>query len=248
MNFTKFYGNNRTKVEKIILFGNTELAGVAYFYLTYDSPYEVAAFTVDQSYIKEKTFFGLPVVPFETVENIFPPVNYKMVLMLSFARVNKFRAEKYSQAKSKGYQLIRYVSSRASTWPGLIIGENSIISEGCVISPFVEVGNNVFIAPGCIVGHNSIVKDHCFLAAHTVVLGNVTIEPYCVLGANSTIRDGITINRECIIAAGGLITKDTHERGVYLAKSAELAPKPSNELGTWLSWNETIRRSKRPSR
>jgi sugar O-acyltransferase (sialic acid O-acetyltransferase NeuD family) len=222
-------------VEKVVLFGNAKVASLNYFYLNHDSPYEVVAFTVDQAYIKEDTFCGLPVVPFEEIESIYPPDEYKMSAALGFRKVNRFRAEKYSQAKAKGYELISYVSSRATTWPGLVVGENCFIYESSVVGPFAKIGNNVVIAGG-IIGHHSVIMDHCFLAAGSVVLGGVTVEPYCVLGANSTIKDKITIARECIIGAGVTVTKDTIERGVYMSKSAELLPKRSDELSTWLTW------------
>jgi len=223
-------------MEKVVLFGNAEVASMTYFYLSQDSPYEVAAFTVDREYIKEDTRFGLPVVPFEDVESICPPGEYKMSVALGFSKVNRFRAERYSQAKAKGYELISYVSSRTTTWPGLVVGDNCFISEGSIIQPFAEIGNNVIIGTGSIIGHHSVIKDHCFLAASVVVLGCVTIEPYCVLGANSTIRDGVTIARECIIGAGATISKNTRERAVYVDQPAELLPKPSDVLSQWLTW------------
>ena len=221
---------------KVVIFGATHAAIWSHFYLTHDSPHEVVAFTVDRDFVKEDTLCGLPVVPFEEVVSIYPPAECKMLVAILFARVNKTRAEKYSQAKAKGYELISYVSSKAVTWPGLVVGDNCIILEGSVIGPFVEIGNDVIITSSS-VGHHSVINDHCFLGAKAVVLGGVTIEPYCFLGASSTIHQGIVIGRECIIGAGVTITKSTQERGVYINKPAELLPKPSNELSTWLSWD-----------
>jgi sugar O-acyltransferase (sialic acid O-acetyltransferase NeuD family) len=220
---------------KVVIFGATEAAILNHFYLTHDSPHEVVAFTVDRNFIKEKMLCGLPVVPFEDIESIYPPHDYNMLVAIQFSRLNRTRAEKYSQAKAKGYELISYISSKAITWPGLVVGDNCIISEGSILNPFVEIGNNVIIASG-FVGHHSTIKDHCFMAAHSAVLGYATVEPYCFLGANSTIRDGIVVARECIIGAGVSITKTTRERSVYIAKPPELLPKPSNELGAWLTW------------
>jgi sugar O-acyltransferase (sialic acid O-acetyltransferase NeuD family) len=224
-------------MDKIIVFGNSQGGALNYMYLTHDTPYEITAFTVDRKYIKEDTLFGLPVVPFEEIESIYPPDEYKMSINISYRKLNRLRAEKYAQAKAKGYHLISYVSSKAMTLHGLDIGDNCFIAEGTSIGPFVKIGNNVIISAGSIIGHHSVIKDHCFISPHAVVLGFTTIEPYCVIGANSTIRDGgITIARECIIGAGVLITRDTIERGVYINKSAELLPKRSNELSTWLTW------------
>jgi sugar O-acyltransferase (sialic acid O-acetyltransferase NeuD family) len=222
---------------KVVVFGTAELASINYCYLRHDSPYEVAAFTVDRAYIKEDSLFGRPVVPFEDVESICPPGEYKMAVALGFRNVNRFRARKYSEAKAKGYQFINYVSSKATTWPELSIGDNCFIYENSVIGPYAKIGNNVHIGAGSIIGHHSIIKDHCFVGPHVVILGITTIEPYCVFGANSTIRDGgIIIERECIIGAGAVINKNTREKGVYIGNPAKLFPKNSDELSTWLTW------------
>src|SRR5689334_4202995 len=65
--------------ERVILFGNGQIASVAYAYLTYDSEHEVVAFTVDRAYRDAPTLFGLPVVPFEEVQDLFPPDQCKML-------------------------------------------------------------------------------------------------------------------------------------------------------------------------
>ena len=227
-------------MEKVVVFGNGQMASLCYMYLSHDSPYEVAAFTVDRKYIKEDTLLGFPVVPFEEIESMYPPDEYRMSVFISYRKLNKLRAEKYAQAKAKGYQLISYISSKATTWPGLVVGDNSFICENSSIGPFVQIENNVFIGSGSVIGHNTVIKDHCFIGPHATILGSCTIEPYCLIGASSTIRDGgITIGKECLIGAGALIFKDTKERGVYIGRSAELVSKSSTELDTLPTWSMT---------
>jgi len=222
---------------KVIVFGNGEMASANYGYLSQDSPFEVAAFTADRAYIKETKLYGLPVVPFEDIKSLYPPDEYKMSVLISYRKLNRVRAEKYRQAKQKGYQLINYISSKASTFPGLNIGDNCFIWENASIGPFTTIGNNVFIGPGSVIGHHSIIKDHCFVSPHAVLLGSTTIEPYCLIGANSTIRDGgIVIARECIIGAGTLISKNTREKEVYTGNPAKLAKRKSDQLSAWLTW------------
>jgi sugar O-acyltransferase (sialic acid O-acetyltransferase NeuD family) len=210
------------KKEKVVIFGVGEIANVAHFYLSHDSPYEVVAFTVDKEFIKEKELFELPVVPFEEIEMIYPPDKFKMFAPISYKDVNKLRAEKYYQAKAKGYQLISYICSKATTWPGLVVGDNCFIFENNVIQPFVKIENNVILWSGNHVGHHTIIKDHCFITSQVVISGHVVVEPYCFLGVNSTIRDNITIAKECVIGAGALITKDTQEKGVYYGPAANI--------------------------
>jgi sugar O-acyltransferase (sialic acid O-acetyltransferase NeuD family) len=216
-------------MEKVVIFGATQLAVLMHFYLTHDSPYEVAAFTVDRDYIEEETMCGLPVVPFEEIVSVYPPGDYKMFVAIWYGRVNKTRAEKCHQARAKGYELISYISSRAITWPGLVVGDNCIIGNS-VIQPFVKIGDNVSIRDGGVICHHAVIKDHCFVASGVVVLGGATVEPYCFLGANSTIRNDITVARECIIGAGTLILENTQEKGVYKGNPPQLLPMPSDEL------------------
>ena len=215
---------------KIVLFGNGQVASLAYFLFTHDSPHEVVAFTVDRAYIGEETYHDLPVVPFEEVECHYPPDAYQMHVSISFRQVNRLRAEKYQQAKAKGYTLVNAISPRATIWPEGITGDNCRIAGNVSIDPFARIGNNVVIASGCLIGHHTVIKDHCFLAAGVIVSGSVTVEPYTFIGAGATIRDRLTIGRECVIGAGAVILEDTRERGVYLAPHPQALSITSDQL------------------
>lgn len=217
-------------MQKVILFGVGQVASTVYWYITHDSPYEVVAFTVDSDYIKEDSLFGLPVRPFERIESFYPPNRYKMLVSISFANMNKLRAEKYHQAKKKGYQLVNYISSNATTWPGLDIGDNCLIQAYSVIGPFVKIGNDVKIMSNTNIGHHSVINDHCTIAPQTVILGNVVVEPHCIIGGNATIRDHVTIARGCVIGAGAVILEDTVEKGIYKGNSPELLSITSDRL------------------
>ncbi len=223
-------------MEEVIVFGNSAFAEYIYFLLTHDSAYKVAAFTVDSKYMQEDNLFGLPIVPFETVECVFPPSEYRMSVSISFQRVNRLREEKYREAKTKGYQLINYLSSRATSFPGLVTGDNCIIMENAVIGPLAQIGNNVTVASSAIVGHHTVLKDHCFIAPGAVVLGGAIVEEYSFIGANATVKEEVTIARDSLIGSGVTITRNTREKEVYLNPPAVLHPKRSDELRTWLMW------------
>ncbi len=208
-------------MKKVIIFGTGDFGQVAHFYLAHDSPYEVAAFTVDGTFVKEKELFDLPVVAFEEIQHSYPPGEFDMLIAIGYSKVNKVRAEKYFQAKSKGYKLISYVNSKLVRWGDTEIGDNCFIFENQTIQPFVRIGNNVTMWSGNHVGHHSVIGDHCFIASHVVISGHVTIEPYCFLGVNATIRNGITVARECVIGAGAVILENTKEKSIYAVKSTQ---------------------------
>src|SRR5690348_9223295 len=99
---------------KVVIFGSGDIARLAHYYFTRDSEHDVAAFTVDQKYVEDDSFLKLPLVAFEGVAKLYPPQDYKMFVAMSYAKMNKLRAEKYYQAKQLGYELVSYVSSRCS--------------------------------------------------------------------------------------------------------------------------------------
>jgi len=217
-------------LKRIVIFGMGDIAQVVYWYLTKDSPYKIVAFTVHKQFMKNKRLFGLPVVPFEEIEMLYPPDNFGMFVAVGYKKVNRLRKEIYRQAKKKGYKLISYINSKVIQWGEIEIGENCFIFENNVIQPFVKIGNNVIIWSGNHIGHHSSIGDHCFITSHVVISGNVKIEPLCFIGVNATIRDGIKIARESVIGAGAVILHSTKEKGVYKGTPAKLLEINSSQL------------------
>jgi sugar O-acyltransferase (sialic acid O-acetyltransferase NeuD family) len=214
----------------VIVFGAAEQAEVAHFYLQRDGGCDVAAFTVDRDFIRESVFCGLPVVPFEDVQDLYGPDRYSAFVAVGYAKLNRVRAEKCAEAKRKGYRLVSYVSSRATVWPGFGCGENCFILEGNTIQPFARIANNVTIWSGNHIGHHSRIADNCFIASHVVISGGVEVGENCFIGVNATLRDHIRIGANCVIGAGSLMVKDAPENGVYSASPAELSKVPSHRL------------------
>src|SRR6266480_1393479 len=114
-------------MSKIIIFGVSQWAELAHFYLTHDSPHDVVAFTLDSDYVECTRYKDSPVVPFEEVEQHYPPEQFKMFIPMSFKKMNHVRADRYYRAKEKGYELISYLSSRATVFPGFEFGDNCFI-------------------------------------------------------------------------------------------------------------------------
>jgi sugar O-acyltransferase (sialic acid O-acetyltransferase NeuD family) len=217
-------------VSEIVVFGVGDFARTARIYLDADSPHRVAAFTVHQRYIEAPELEGLPVVPYETLEENHPPERFAMFVAIGFSRVNKSRADVYEQCKQRGYELISYVSSKAIHWGELDLGDNCFIFEANVIQPNVRIGNNVILWSGNHIGHDATIEDNCFLASHVVVSGNVTIGRSSFVGVNATFRDGITVGPECVIGAGALIMKDTSAGEVYSVRGTKPLDKKSWDL------------------
>ena len=52
-------------------------------------------------------------MPFEEVEQIYPPSEYSLFIALGYSKINALRKEKFLAAKSLGYQLPSYISPKA---------------------------------------------------------------------------------------------------------------------------------------
>jgi sugar O-acyltransferase (sialic acid O-acetyltransferase NeuD family) len=206
---------------KVVVFGVGQWAELAHFYLTHDSPHEVAAFTVDSSYITGESFKGLPVFPYEEIERHAAPGDFNMFIPMSFKKMNHLRAQRYEDATRRGYSLISYVSSKATTFPGFSCGSNCFILEDNTIQPFVTIGNDVVMWSGNHIGHHSVIKDHVTITSHVVISGCCTIESFCFFGVNATVRDETVVAPETLVGMGSVIARDTQEFELYQAAGTE---------------------------
>lgn len=199
----------------VVVFGTGQWADLAHFYLTHDSPHDVVAFTVNDEYRTSDEHRGLPVVSFERLEETHPPDAFRLFIPISFKRMNHPRSEKYEEAKRRGYQLISYVSSKATTFPDFTCGDNCFILEDNTIQPFVTIGNDVVLWSGNHIGHHTVIKDHVTITSQVVISGACVIEPYTFFGVNATVRDETVVARETLVGAAVAVMKDTKEFEVY---------------------------------
>ena len=218
------------KTQQIIVFGIGEIAELADFYFTNDSKFEVVGFTVDGGYMKQTEFRGRPVLPFEQIEEKFPPEHFGFFVAVSYAKINAVRADKAAAARAKGYRLVSYLSSRATVFPGFELKENCFILEDNTIQPFASVGANVTLWSGNHIGHHSIIADDVFLASQVVVSGGVRIGQGSFVGVNVTIRDHVTIGKKCVLGAGALVLEDQPDFSVVAPRGTERSSVPSTRL------------------
>lgn len=214
----------------LVVFGTRQIAEVLAWYIERESDYRIAAFTVDGAFLTETTFLGRPVIPFEEVRNHYPPDAHEMLVALSYAKMNRIRAEKFDAAKAAGYRLARHVSPRAHVWSGLEVGENTFVMENNVVQPFAQIGANTILWAGNHIGHHSRVGDHCFLASHIVVSGGVTVGDHCFIGVNATLRDGITLAPRTLVGAGALLMSDTQPEQVFMPEPTPASRVPSSRV------------------
>ena len=118
-------------MKKIIIFGINDLAELAWFYMD-----NLEAFTVNKEYLTQNEFHELPVVPFEELEQHYPPSDYYL-----FAPVtdNKLREKIYNEGIKKGYEFTSYISPNCTNYASSIV----ISKQGCEVVDKSELFNYI---------------------------------------------------------------------------------------------------------
>jgi sugar O-acyltransferase (sialic acid O-acetyltransferase NeuD family) len=218
-------------MKKLVIFGTGALARLAYIHFSDEGQYEVIAFTVNEEYIvDDDDVLGLKVVPFEKIEQLYPPDSFAMFVAIGTKRANKARAQIYNDCKAKGYELASCLNTKSNQLKYVKTGHNCLIMPNVIIQPFAEIGNDVIIWSGSYVGYSSQIGDHSYIAAAAVVAGSVKMGQYCFVGANATVKDGLTLAPESVIGAGAVILKDTEMGRVYGGHGADIILRSSSEL------------------
>lgn len=203
---------------KTIVYGTGRQAELMHYLFAHDSPHEVAAFCIEAAYLPASPagLRGLPVVAFEELSHRYPPTAYQLHIALGQP---KARQRLYEAAKALGYGFTSYISSKASVWPDLVLGEHVFIDQPSVIHPLVTVGNNAFLI-GPKIAHHSVIGSHVLLTG-TTLGGNVQVGDGTFMGMGSVVKENLRIGQHNIIGAGAIITRHTADGAVYTAPAAE---------------------------
>lgn len=204
---------------KLVIFGTGLMAKMAHYYFSRDSNYEVAAFTVNEAFLKEKSFLGLPVHAFESLESSCPAQHWDAFVALGPTRMNKNREDLVNVVRATGYALATYISPSAIC--GSPVGDNSFVADGAHIHPFAQVGSNLVMWDYALIAHDSVVGDHCYLAPRAVVSTFSTVGNNCVVGTSAVVSTRVKVAAQSLIGATCYISQDTQENGVYGEKTSK---------------------------
>jgi sugar O-acyltransferase (sialic acid O-acetyltransferase NeuD family) len=216
-------------MRRLVILGCGNFGQAVHHFFVHDSDYEVVAFTVDGEFLEASSFLGLPVVPFEEVQDRYPPDDHDVFVAIGLRDINRQRAHKTREAEAKGYRLASYLSSRASVPPDMRLAPNTWIMEGAHVHPYASVGRNVIIWSRSTVGFKSQVEDDCWISAgllgDTVRLGGVTF-----VGLGATVASFVTVGKHNVIGAGAVILKDTKDYEVYRGNASTPSRVPSTRF------------------
>ena len=208
----------------LVIFGNLASASMARHCIEHETGLRVAAFCVDAAYRTTDTFEDLPLLPFEELERWFPPVAARMVIPVGYQHINGLRRSRFENARQRGYTFITYVSPRASVWPTLKLGDNTLVYDQAIIQPYAELGTNCIVRSGANISHHSVVEDHVFIGAGVTMGGKCRIGEQAFIGVGAVLVDQVTIAPRTFVGAGAVVIRDTEPDGVYVGNPARRLP------------------------
>ena len=211
------------KTRKLVIVGDSAFAEIAREYFDADTGYEVVAFAVETPFLKRETLHGLPVLPFETLEERLDPARHDVFVACTYTQLNRLRQRLAADAKARGYKLASYVSPRAFVWKNVELGEHCFVFEDNTVQPFVRIGENVVLWSGNHVGHHTAIEPHVFVSSHVVISGFCSIGAHSFLGVNATIANNVKVGADNWIGPNVAVMKDTPEGALFKTEQPEPA-------------------------
>lgn len=207
---------------KLVIYGNGQMARLFLHFAR--SEFDVVAFTVDRPVIAETVIEGLPVIPFDTIDQHYPPADHVMIIVVGFLEMNRLRTRKHQEAKALGYRLTSYIHPSVVRHPNLIVGEGSVVLDHVALHPYTRLGDGVFICSNASLGHGCTVENFCWINSGVAVGGETCIGEGSFLGINATLGDNVTLAHHCYVGANTLITRSTQPEEVFIAPAGERFP------------------------
>lgn len=203
----------------VIIFGTSEYSEYVYYTIKAEKNLNVLAFTLSKDYLPEEDFCGLPVYPFEELnDKINSP--FHILISVGYKKMNEGREIIYKKCKELGYDVCTYISSR-SICDSDEIGEGCIIMPTAYIPPCTKLGVCNIINMGTYITHTGEIGDFNWFAATIVMGGNIKMGSNCFIGMGCTLKNGITVGSKVFLGANSYLSDDAKDNLVYIGAPAE---------------------------
>ncbi|MDH3316242.1 MAG: hypothetical protein OER43_10820 [Gammaproteobacteria bacterium] len=214
----------------IVFFGTGQSAEVGRVYLESYSEHRVVGYTVDPKFVTSETFQGLPLAPWDRLEEFFPPSQVELLGPISYWRMNEFRRDRFLEGKARHYRFASFVhpESYINTTD---IGEHCFILESNIIEPFAKIGNNVVIWGGSHIGHHAVIEDDCFLSARVGVSARARVGRRSFLAIKVIVAPGVTVGEASMLGLNVAVQTDVAAESVITSdQQNRIAKVPSSRL------------------
>lgn len=196
-------------MKNIVIVGTGMLSEMLFFYLTTLNKRNIVAFTLDEEYMVDKTFLGLPVVPSNRLKNEYPKNENNLILGIGYSKMNDIRKKFFYQFKQDGYEFETFIHPTAIIASNVKIGEGNIILEDSLVQPFSKIGDCNIIFYKVTVAHHSEIGNFNTLTGHVSITGCINIGDNTFIGNSAIVTNKISVADYTLIGAGACVKKET---------------------------------------
>lgn len=100
------------------------------------------------------------------------------------------------------------------------IGDGTVVTARAVVNALASIGRGAIINTGAIIEHECKIGDYAHIAPGAVVAGNVHIGQRTFIGANATIKQGLEIGHDVIVGAGAVVLSSIREGETWVGNPA----------------------------
>jgi len=110
-------------------------------------------------------------------------------------------------APQLSFATLMHPSVACAPYQQLQIGAGCIISQGCILTTDITLGQHVLLNLGCTIGHDAVLEDFCSLMPHANVGGAAHLETGVYLGTNATVINQVRVGARTVVGAGAVAVR-----------------------------------------
>lgn len=205
-------------MKNLVIFGDTAFAERLFKYISFEGKDKVVAFTQERDFISQNELQGLPILPFEELDDL--NLEFEILLGIGYTKMNQLKKKVYELCKSRGYKIATYISTKSIVYANEI-QEGCFIAPGVVIGPDCKLGKGNYLGSSVVLSHDNEIGNFNFLSTNVVFGGFSKVEDNCFFGLHSTIKDGISIASDNLFgSAANVLNSVTYRGGVFVGNPA----------------------------
>lgn len=196
-----------------ILFGTSVYSRLIRWYIENDTSDEILAYTVEKEYLKENEFDGLPVVDFDSLNDIYDMTDISVLITCGYHQMNDIRKKIFNRCDELGYKIGSFYHSSAQT-DGVKFGRGNIVMANALFHPFVEVGDANIFGEFSMVEQETIIADFNFIGPKTFLGSFIKVANNNDFGIGAIIGDRVEIGSYNLIGSGAILSKSIGENNI----------------------------------
>lgn len=134
----------------------------------------------------------------------------KFIISIGKNHVRRKLADKYD------LNYISVIHPAAVIAEDVTIEEGTVVMAGAIINSGARIGKHCIVNTGATIDHDCTIADCVHLSPGVHLGGTVTIDSESWMGVGSCCKNNVTIGKQVIIGAGGVVIHDILESGTYV--------------------------------